>query len=67
MFLPDVSPHAILPKDCLPAVACSVFHIYTICTAKLCNGEERKGKKKDEKRDEVISAFGVMIETAVRW
>lgn len=26
-------------KICLPAVACSVFHIYTIY--KLCNGEER--------------------------
>jgi len=39
MLLTDVFPHTILPKNCLPAVACSVFHIYTIY--KLCNGEER--------------------------
>lgn len=39
MLLTDVFPHTILPKNCLPAVACSVFCIYTIY--KLCSGEER--------------------------
>lgn len=39
MLLTDVFPHTILPKYRFPAVASSVFHIYTIY--KLCNGEER--------------------------
>lgn len=48
MLLTDVFPHTILPKNCFPAVACSVFHIYTIY--KLCNREERYHSEVERER-----------------
>lgn len=69
MLLTDVFPHTILPKNCLPAVACSVFHIYTIY--KSCKGEERYhsgvgGERKNELSLRKTSLFRVVIESAVR-